>query len=273
MLKPLIKIARYGSIVEEIRFEKPLIVSGRRHPTTFKRKNRSPSSVKLIQNIRRTKRRIRRVVSICTQMIGNPAFATFTYREPQHNMQTAIEDWRQFTRTMKRHYPDVAFLRVPERHKSGAVHFHAVIYGLPHNLPCMSKKIAGRWKHSCPWNRNCERKQRLIAKAWKKGFVDVQVTRSPESIGAYVAKYLTKGDPDWTLFGNHVASCNQAMYAVIRSARKAGVYWELSSYSSPRAVKTAIADLLDRMQLKYESTFQTQWLGEARYTVSTIKGP
>jgi len=187
-------------------------------------------------------------------------------------MAKAIEDWRLFTRRMKRAFPTVSFLRVPERHKSGAVHFHAVMFGLPSAMPCKMQKMRGRYIHACHPKKYCERKSRALAGVWAKGFVDLQETRIPEAIGAYVAKYLTKGEPDWSLFGNHVASCNSNMYAEIRAAKHAGVYWEFSSSKSPVAVDIAMEDMLARSELVRSSTFPTRWLGDCRFEVFRLSG-
>lgn len=227
--------------------------------------------MKISQNIWRAKRRVRRYVSIASQMLGTPAFVSFTYTTPQHDMQEAIKQWRYFTQKMRKAYPQVAFIRVPERHKSGAVHFHAAMFGLPTDLPCTFIKRGRFYKHSCPDSKPCERKVRAIAKVWGLGFVDVQATRSPEKIGAYIAKYLTKNDPDWSMFGCHIATCNQAFHKAVSAAKQAGIYWELSSYKSPVAVDMTMTDMLSRSHLRVAREFETKWLGKARFEVFDIE--
>lgn len=268
-MEPLVKVAQYGNIFEVIRFEKPLIRSG---PSRFFiRRKRSKDTLKLTQNIWRTKRRIRRFVSVVSERMGPPAFATFTYATPQHDMESSIADWRLFTMRMKKAFPSVAFIRVPERHKSGAVHFHAAVFGLPSNLPCDMKKMGNRWIHACASDRACERRLRSLAKVWGKGFVDLQNTRNPERLGAYLAKYLTKGDPDWSLFGLHVASCNRVMHEKINSARQAGTYWELSSYRQSVAVDWALEIMASRgAEMRQKREFETKWLGRARFELYTV---
>jgi len=269
-LKPLIKLARFGSSFELSRFSKPYIPS-RRDPFYFRRK-KSKSTFKLMQNVMRTKRRIRRFITILTHNTGSPSFATFTYSKPQMNMQEAIEQWRSFTRKMKKEYPSVAFIRVPERHKSGAVHFHAVLFGLPEHLPCSMKKMGRRWIHACRSDAPCERRLRSLAKVWGLGFVDLSKVRSERAIGSYVAKYLTKGEPDWTLFGNHIASCNSVFYDRITQAKKDGQYWELSSSKSPVAVDYAMEEMMGQTILERSSTFPTRWLGDCRFEVFRLSG-
>jgi len=279
MTEPLIKISRFGATLQVIRYEKPLLptpgggILHKKHRTRTMNQYISPQ--KLEHNIRRTKRRIRQFVSAVAYVRGAPSFATFTYDSDQHDMQQAIADWKLFTRRMQKNFPDAGFVRVPERTKKGNVHFHAVIFGLPPNLPCVMKKRGKYWMHACSKERACERKLRALAAVWGHGFVDLNVVRSPQSVGAYVAKYLTKGKPDWTLFGHHVATCNRKMYEFVAEARAKGVLYELSSYSSPVAVSMTLDDMHDVAEIRSVSEFDTQWLGKARcrrYTIHSLPG-
>jgi hypothetical protein len=277
MPKPLIKLSRFGNIVELVRFSKPLVLGGKRF--NFGRRKRSKSTFKQLQNLYRVKRRVRRSVSIVTQMMGPPALVTFTYAwvdgQPVLDMQKSIEDWRKFTRRLKRAYPGVAFIRVPERQKSGNVHFHAAMFGLPQNLPCYTKPGFGSWSkkrvHDCPKNRQCERRLRAIKKLWPHGTVDAEIARKPEAVGAYISNYLTKDDPDWSTFGNHLATTNDVMRKKIAAARQAGVYWELSSFSSPVAVASTLDEMQDRMILRKQRSFETRWLGDATFQVYFVE--
>jgi len=271
MSESLVKIARYGGLFEVTRFQKPLIAGGFKR--SFIHRKRNKSTFKSTQNIWRTKRRIKRHISIAVHTEGPPSFATFTYATPQHDMQQAIQHWRDFTRKVKKFLPAVAFLRVPERHKSGAVHFHAVLFGVPPELPCIMLKRGRYWRHGCSKERSCERKVRLLYGLWKHGFVDISVVRQPDSIGVYLAKYLTKGDPDWSLFGHHVASTNLRMRQVISNARKQGTYFEMSSYRHSVAVSMVLDDYAPVITIRKVNTFKTHWLGDAQYSMYTVKPP
>jgi hypothetical protein len=268
MLNPLTTITRFGDTFKVLKFSKPLILGGRH--AQFSRRFKSRDTMKQAQNIFRAKNKINEYITLCNYVLKNPAFATFTYTKPQHDIEQAIKDWWYFTRKMKKVYSDVAFLRVPERHKSGAVHFHAVMFGLPSDLPCVMVKPGKYWIHACPPEKLCERRLRALAGVWGKGFVDVNQVRSPESIGVYLSKYLTKGKPDWTLFGCHVYSPNFKMFEVVRQARKDGIYYRLSSFSSPYAVDFVQDDLKDDLILKRSGTFETHWLGTASFNLYKI---
>jgi len=274
--EPLTKVSRFGNLLEIIKFSRPHVPT-RRLISPIRRK-RSTNTIKWIGNLYRVKRRIRRTIAILTQMMGPPAFVSFTYEQPDGlpmlDMQQAIHDWRVFTRRMKRKYPNVAFIRVPERQKSGSVHFHAAMFGLPEDLPCLMKinpyKNKKKYIHACPPERLCERKVRDLGKLWGKGYVDCQVTRDPEAIGSYISSYLTKGDPDWTLFGNHLATSNDVFKKKIIAARQAGIYWELSTYKQSVAIDYVLEDLKDRIELRKVRQFETKWLGDATFEVYFI---
>jgi len=281
MTDPLIKIARYGATFEVVRFEKPLLTTPGGGIFNKKHRQRSDSTFKLAHNIRRAKRRIKRTVSAVTFLKGPPLFVTLTYTTPQHDMQKAIEQWKLFTRHMKKNFPDAGFVRVPERHKSGAVHFHMAVWGIPLTLGCTMKKRGYRWIHACPKERPCERKVRALAKVWGHGFVDVQLVRKPNRVGAYLANYLTKKpkkgskemEQDLSLFGHQVASANRKMYQYLNEAKAAGYYYELSSFRSPVAVSMVLEDMHDVAEVVELKAFQTKWLGEVRMRLYTIHKP
>jgi len=56
-------------------------------------------------------------------------FCTFTIskNEYEHTDQATKYWWRLFRKKLQYHFPDVKILAVPERHKSGNIHFHALI--------------------------------------------------------------------------------------------------------------------------------------------------
>jgi len=272
-IEPLTKISRFGNLLEIIKFSRPHVSTARSF-SPIKRK-RSETTYKWVGNLYRVKRRIRRTIAVMTQFMGPPAFVSFTYEhvegKPMLDMQRAIHDWRVFSRRMKRKYPGVAFIRVPERQKSGAVHFHAAMFGLPKELPCEMElsmyRNRKKYVHACSPDKQCERQTRELGNLWGHGFVDVQVTRDVEAIGAYISSYLTKGDPDWTLFGHHLATSNDVFKKKINSARQAGIYWELSTYKQSVAIDYVMDDLKDRIELRKVRQFETKWLGDATFEV------
>jgi len=136
------------------------------------------------------------------------------------------------------------------------------------------KKNGNRWIHACKSDAACERRLRALSAVWGHGFVDIQKVRSVRAIGSYVAKYLTKDSlkQDASLFGNHIASCNEVYYERLRAAKLEGVYWEMSSAGNSEGVYEAERDLLSRPYSVESRTFPTKWLGDCRFDTYRIYG-
>jgi len=268
-----LKILRHGNTLEVARYGRPLIrdhLEGR----VFTRRKKDETTLKLGFNLQRAKRTIRRAVATTSYYQGRPAFATLTYKKQEYDIQKALSDWRAFTQRMKKFFPDAAYIRVPERHKKDGIHFHMVIFGLPATLPCITKKVSAykRPIHDCPESRPCERKLRLLAKAWGLGYVDLNVVRRPERIGSYLAKYLTKDAPDWRMFGHHVVSSNLAMHKQLQYARSDGTLWDMSSYKDGDGLWNELETVLAKATTISDrpEAFMTKWLGMCRYSVYEV---
>jgi hypothetical protein len=95
-----------------------------------------------------------------------------TRRDQTHEPSVVRRDFAAFARRLRESYPHLAWVRVLERHQSGALHVHL---GLSHYVP----------------------KDRLAA-LWGHGFVDVRKIRagggreSARAAARYLSKYVTK---------------------------------------------------------------------------------
>lgn len=266
------KVLRSGTLLEVARYSRPLV-------RTFDRKigphrDKAEGTLKLGFNLQRAKRNIRRSVAAVSYYEGRPAFATFTFAKQVYDVDSALTEWRSFTQRMKKKFPHVSYLRVPERHKKDGIHFHAVMFGLPATLPCMFKRVSKykKYIHDCPKDRWCERKTRALASVWGLGFVDLQVSRHPERIGAYLAKYLTKDEPDWRMFGHHVVSKNSEMHKTLVKARTDGTLWDRSTYREGSELLSDLETHLAKATTVSDrrGAFETKWLGTCHYSVYQI---
>lgn len=70
------------------------------------------------------------------------------------------------------------YIAIPERHKSGQIHWHMVTGGLDVELIDSGKKYKDNKVFNCP--------------DWEHGFTNVQRMRSKSKISSYVTKYITK---------------------------------------------------------------------------------
>jgi len=180
---------------------------------------------------------------------------------------------------MNRIKPEVAFVRIMERHKNGVVHIHAMMWGLPEDLPCILKKRGKRWVHSCKPDRNCERKRResvyqfSLAREWGRGFVDVEIARSDEKSARYMAKYISKANPDPEFFQRRYFEGNKAFADAVNSAIEKGVYYQTSSYKI--GFDGAVALIQDvwsqEASTLRSSEFDSKWLGHAHYNIYRLK--
>lgn len=263
-----LKVLRHGSTVEIARYSRDLVrppKGGR----VFIRAPRTEQSKKLLQNIQRARRNIRRQVATAVYFKGRPAFATFTYGENKAwTVEKALKDWKEFTYKIRKEYPDVSLIRVFEKHKKGDLHIHCIIFGLPATLPCIVQNKTGY--HNCPASRPCERKLRSMRTIWAHGHVDLAWANKVERAGSYIAKYLTKGE-DWRMFGRHLYSANTALHELVKMAKERGVYWDKSTFKDGQGLEAEVEVLRAyAVELGMPRVFDTYWLGQCTYQSITI---
>jgi len=240
-----------------------------------------------MQSLWRARRNLRQKAEAATYVAGIPAIATFTFRPPKESgeperptsLADATKHWRKFTMRMNRVHPEVAFVRIMERHKNGVVHIHAMMWGLPSDLPCTLKKRGYRWVHACKPDKHCERKRRLskydfsVAREWGMGFVDVEIARSAEKSAGYMAKYISKSNPDPEFFQRRYFEGNQRFSQLVGEAREKGVFYSTSSYKLGfDGCVQIIQDIwANEASTKYKSEFDSKWLGHAHYDIYKLK--
>jgi len=170
----------------------------------------------------------------------NPVFCTLTFKENRTDISECAEFFHLFVKRMRYTFgKDFRYVAVPEFQKRGAVHYHALFWGLPVDIA------------------RGERKNRTIAKLWGQGFVDIVETDNSPKLASYMAKYMTKTMTDPRLWNckAYFASRN-----IIRPKVNSGfpLYWLFDEYG------------LGVLQPEYESEFSTVWLGSAKYSRYTL---
>lgn len=114
-------------------------------------------------------------------------FCTYTFEDLQARTDLSVlqDTWHSFTKSIKRKFPDLKIIAVPEKFKKGGYHLHSLMANLDLNL--------------IP-KRNNETKQflftdyghpRMQATDWKNGWNEV-VMINPDSSQLQVVNYLTK---------------------------------------------------------------------------------
>lgn len=103
---------------------------------------------------------------------------TFDPKKFGNSDNLRFEEMQKFLKRMTRKYGKFNYLAVPERHKSGAIHWHMMTGYFEPELIDSGKKYKRVPIFNCP--------------EWEFGFTNVQNVRSKKRISNYVSKYITK---------------------------------------------------------------------------------
>ena len=128
------------------------------------------------QNLYKIKRKI-------TDYIRNNDFDTFYTLTFDPKLYSVSDDLRfnemyKYLQAMVRKYGRFNYIAIPERHKSGAIHWHMITGGFTPKLVDSGLKRKNVRIYNAP--------------EWKYGFSDVQKVRSKNKIANYISKYITK---------------------------------------------------------------------------------
>jgi len=131
-------------------------------------------------NLANSRRRIQRLIEANMYAYGQvPKFITYTFAENVTNLDDANRAWNVYMSKMRPAFGKLKYLVVVEFQKRGAVHFHVVFFNLGY-----VKNIKRRFQ-----------------KMWGNGWVKVIALGHVQSVGRYVAKYLTEDTHDERLIG------------------------------------------------------------------------
>lgn len=187
-------------------------------------------------NAKRARMAFSRLVRSNLGGLDRPLLFTLTYQENETDLGRAYKDFTSFIQALRfRFGKSFKYIAVPEFQKRGAVHFHALFWGLSEELVFS------------------ERKTRFFAGLWARGFLYIKETDGNEKLSFYLAKYMSKSyvDPRLKGFKAYVASRNCSRPSII-----AGI--------SP--VWPILDDLgLSPDTLLQSKEYMTQWLGRGRY--------
>lgn len=109
-------------------------------------------------------------------------FCTFTFDPKRFNSKKIayckmyMNNWCRNQK--QRHSKNLQYLIVPERHKSGAIHFHALIKNYEGRLRDSGHKQGGRVIFNIPH--------------WRFGFSTAVKIDNQEAVSRYIRKYITK---------------------------------------------------------------------------------
>jgi len=247
------KLIAYGNFVELYEYEKNLSQRTRRNEDGHGARIRvqdlavngissQQKSIKRADNARRATMAFRRLVLANLSEQGNPLLFTFTYSENIVSLKQGYSDFRACIQRMRYEFgPSFRYIAVPEFQKRGAVHFHALFWGL----------------HSYSPSR--ERQTRLVASTWEKGFVYVKETDGNERIASYLSKYMAKSFLDSRLSSQKAFTTSRNILRPL-----------CNSHFSPSWPVVDDFVPLNTPTCK-DISFMTKWLGKGRYRLYNIK--
>ena len=125
-------------------------------------------------------------------------FVTLTFdanKIDRMNDSATKRKYSQWANDVKKQFPNMYYVTVPEYHKKGGLHFHILIGGISLEelkaTPALNKR--GKQIHKkgkAIWNIG----------AWKKGFSTLSIIGNGEATKHYICKYITKQHADDRFF-------------------------------------------------------------------------
>lgn len=166
----------------------------------------------------------------------NPVFCTLTFKENRTDLSECAGFFKLFVLRMRYTFgKDFRYVAVPEFQKRGAVHYHALFWGLPESIVVR------------------ERQDRKIAELWGQGFIDLMETDGSGKLATYLAKYMVKAISDIRLLFHKAYFASRNVFRPVVSA--GFPMWWFDEEFLPDA------------QIKFVKEYETSWLGRAKLSV------
>jgi hypothetical protein len=248
-----VKIISYGNNLEVYEYEKDIVVLRGRSTRTRKTDSdhedlgahredtlSEEQLGKRQDNARRASLDFRRLIACNLGGSAQPVLVTLTYRDNFSDLKGAYRHLSSFNQSLRYQFgKDFKYVCVPEFQVRGAVHFHALFWGLPSEVLLQ------------------ERSTRRIAKQWGKGFVFMKETDGDEKLSHYLAKYMAKAFTNPKLKNQKCYVASKNMKRPVVQGGSFNVNYILDDYGVE-------APIVDR-------TYETKWLGQGRYRLFKIK--
>lgn len=180
----LVKSYKYGSTLEMttahgIREQKIKVISGKRYVQLdtgeiFDMDTKAKTRNDNINEVKRTMKRLRRLIAHNYTGGNNQLWVTLTYAQHVTNPKIANHDFEVFMKRLRRKYYNLAYIAVIEPQSSGRWHYHVLLK----DTTCATLNI--------PNND--------LAKMWGKGFTKTKRLKSSDKVGNYVLAYVSNLD-------------------------------------------------------------------------------
>jgi len=249
------KLIKYGEFIETYEYERPVVYNGRkgkRVQTTLGMQDipvcredterlKEQKAIRRQANVRNSVLAFKRIVLANLGRFDCPIFISLTYAGITSEIGQGREDFKAFSKRLTDRFGNqIRYICVPEWQKRGAIHFHALFWGLPTTLV------------------RTERRTRLVATLWGKGFVDLKETDGHAKIASYLSKYMSKVFVDERLAGKKAYTTSRNIKRpIIEKNPIMLIYNQGDLLPHYPDFSTAI--------LEKEKQYMTQWLGQADY--------
>lgn len=180
--------------------------------------------------LNRAKKKVRRLINANIGKWGElPKFLTLTFAEHITDIRGANYEFKKFRQRLEYEIKKkLEYVAVVEFQKSGRIHYHVVIFNMPY---IDVNHLAG---------------------IWRNGFIKINVIDHVDNLGAYVTKYMTKGNDDSRLRG-------EKSYFASR-----GLYKPVERFISNKQL-TDIKRIFDHAKI-FEAEFENAQYGRIYYT-------
>lgn len=230
------KVVQSGKTVETYQYQHPIMV-GNNKPKRQKRGNSNRSEEYKKATITRATLNIRRLV--CANFSRKDKFITLTFNNAQPfditDPQVCLKHFQIFIRRLRRSYPELKYIVVPEFQKRGALHYHMIC-----NLPFITPEEFGQY--------------------WSFGYFDLKAIDGDMHLAFYLSKYLYKR------FEHMKKDGNRLFYASKGLIRPITVYGELAEALVHRLAERGIP-------VQYSNTYESQFNGTVHCQLFSGKKP
>ncbi|MFA4942670.1 MAG: hypothetical protein WC564_03490 [Patescibacteria group bacterium] len=228
-----VELYKYEGLVKSrAKWKKPKEVKRRTKEQVIKQMEQSEESnfameVMRHSSLRRTRSRITRLINSNQDM---QTFITLTFRDNITDLFEANVIFKKFIQRLKRQFPKLKYLAVPEFQKRGAVHYHILV-----NIDYLENN--------------------KLSQIWDQGFVMINKIKHINNLGMYISKYICKDLFDVRYFGMRKVLCSRNLeQPMIITAFK-----EIIKFFNPAKLK-----------LLFERNYISDWLGEINYSLFSL---
>ena len=151
-----------------------------------------------IENISRSAHRSRQNLYDICRCNDFQYFVTWTFDQQKIdrlNDEKVKRKFTQFQNYLRKKFPDMYYVAVPEYHKKGGLHFHLLIGGVTMEelkaVPAISKRGRFIFKNG---------KQIFNVTRWRLGYSTLSIIGNDEATKHYICKYITKQHYDDRFF-------------------------------------------------------------------------